>query len=339
MWAIRALLGLSIVLAASESPDMTSFRRWFDAGGGYFHPNIARLQQRMIATGNIKEGEVLFRVPDKLQVVLCDLNADISVRRCEELFVDWILEFRAGDGDGDGDELTFWGPFLRLLPQGCKSPLCSEAPNFQLHSLGFQRHVVDEMPKGMSDEELQVLSVVRSYRWGIQSKYNSQMLTRLVPGAHLFNHDADRGGTCGELADELGRKLGEFGAVAKIDYEDGDEVFINYFEEGRTHGSATMLFLYGFLPETVEYDTCHDMVHLRRREHSLEDRVKCIMGVGQGVVAGGGLGVEERRGIVAMLRAEILAEMEMAAEVGDEAWGIAGPKAIEMIETMSSVLS
>jgi hypothetical protein len=50
-------------------------------------------------------------------------------------------------------------------------------------------------------------------------------------------------------------------------------------------------------------------------------------------------GVEERRGIVAMLRAEILAEMEMAAEVGDEAWGIAGPKAIEMIETMSSVLS
>jgi hypothetical protein len=27
---------------------------------------------RMIATGNIKEGAVLFRVPDKLQAVLCD---------------------------------------------------------------------------------------------------------------------------------------------------------------------------------------------------------------------------------------------------------------------------
>jgi hypothetical protein len=327
MWAIRALLGLGLGLVASESPDMTSFRRWFDAGGGYFHPHIVQVGSRMMATGNIVKGEVLFRVPDKLIVALCDLDAGISAERCEEMLVRWILEFRASEA-----EQTFWAPFLRLLPQGCKSPLCSEAPNFQLHSLGFQKHVVDETPKGMSYEELQVLSVVRSYRWGIQSKYNDQMLTRLVPGAHLFNHDADRGGTCGDLVDELGRKLSEFGAVAKIDYEAGDEVFINYFEEGRPHGSATMLFLYGFLPETVEYDTCHDVLHLRRKEHHLEDKVKCIMGVGQGVVAEGGVGVEEGRGIVAMLRAE----MEVAAEVGDEAWSIAGPKAIEMIETMSS---
>ncbi|GMH53924.1 hypothetical protein TL16_g03200 [Triparma laevis f. inornata] len=265
----------------------------------------------MIATGDIDEGELLFRVGDNLQF-LCEKDSDADQDSCERGFVRRIMDFR---NSNDSEDL--FAPFLNLLPSGgCHNPLCWAEPDFKLHSAGFYRHVLDETPKGMSVEELEVLSVVRSYRWGYENGYG-QWLTRLIPGAHLFNHDAEKGSTAGDLFDEQGRRLGEFGAVARIDYDEGEEVYISYFEDGKPHGSATVFFLFGFLPDTVEYDTCHDILHLRRKEHGMAKKVDCISKVGEGIE---GVDAEGKAGLVEMLKEE----MRVARIVGDEAWEVAG---------------
>ena len=270
--------------------------------GAYSHPNIAyHGSGKMVATGAIEAEALLLTIPKSIMWRLC--SSEDSTNDCEVKYATSIIKHR--------DYPThFQSPMLRQLPTACNGPVC-KPKDYSRYSRAFWDFIESSVPPRLSEEEVVVLSVVRSYWWGER--------LGMIPLMHLFNHDATKGSHILDVFKDgeqpMGNGAKQMGAIAAVDYEEGDEIFFSYNSESQSYGSATLFYLWGFLADT-EHDSCHDMIHLRHPDHSFEDKVSCL----EGTVDDDSFDVTS-----------VIEEVATAAAVGDWAWVVGGGAAVQKV--------
>jgi len=276
--------------------DTVAFLDWFRVNGGYLHSSLVLRDGGVFAdNGDVGKGDILFQVPRRLRWHVC-LKED-STEVCELRFAEALLSYRCGD-----DHATY-APFLDLLPHSCTSPVCWAA-DYSLYSKSFRDYVDASKPPGA---DVIALSVIRSYWFG--KEYG------LIPGASSFNHDGVKGSMIAKIVYEDKPDEDVIGAIAAVDYAQGEEVFLSYFDRDDStgeivpKGSAQMYYLFGFVEQQPVFDSCYDFVHYRHPMHDREERLRCLAEIGSGAAND----ASEKEAVVG----QMLEEMQVAISVGD----------------------
>eukprot|EP00639_Heterosigma_akashiwo_P007021 CAMPEP_0194559230 /NCGR_PEP_ID=MMETSP0292-20121207/849_1 /TAXON_ID=39354 /ORGANISM="Heterosigma akashiwo, Strain CCMP2393" /LENGTH=340 /DNA_ID=CAMNT_0039407079 /DNA_START=110 /DNA_END=1132 /DNA_ORIENTATION=- len=279
-----AVVNLAIFLGATETSiddfcsesdrKLRSLLLWFEANGGYINPNLDYVNDGMFATrGPIDAGEVLAAVPEKLVFNPFREETGKLAQPDDLHLAQELIEQRENSS-------SFFFPYLSWLPTSCQNPLCWDLNKIStITSHAFLEHVIRirrAVTDGSEDPSfLTALSVIQSRRFD----------SGLIPILDMFNHDRNKGQAMGKLVESSGNddSAAMLGIVAKTNYSLNEETFNSYVAEGEANvGSATILYLYGFVQEDVSKDTCHDAIHVRHPKYNKEWRRGCILQLAAG---------------------------------------------------------
>eukprot|EP00943_MAST-04B_sp_MAST-4B-sp1_P002350 g2350.t1 len=228
---------------------------WFRKIGGVLNKcKYDKVNRRMVATEDIKEGEIL---------VKANFSFLFPFRNSSGVIADKDMALHLLNNTD-----TFWKTYLDSLPKTCQTPVCGNiVSNATLLNTTafFDRYITQELHNLDNRMDLAIkLSLVLSRGW----KHRG-----MLPIFDRFNHDSEKGHEVHFTTD--GTEM--IYLFAKVDYSVGDEVF-NYYGN---HSSIEWLYNWNMLSENTKYDTCVDYVFSNHLLHTdKKKRAKCIAETG-----------------------------------------------------------
>jgi hypothetical protein len=252
LWSTVSLLRCSSDSVVKDEDELES---WFRKVGGVLNKcKYDKINRRMVATEDIKEGETL---------VMANFSFLFPFRKSTGVISDRDMALYLQNNTD-----PFWKTYLDSLPKTCQTPVCGNiVSNATLVNTTafFERYITQELHSLDNRMDLAIkLSLVLSRGW----KHRG-----MLPIFDRFNHDSEKGLEVVFTTD--GTEM--IYLSAKVDYSVGDEVFDYY----GNHTSVEWLYNWNMLSENTKYDTCVDYVFSNHVLHTdKKKRAKCIAETG-----------------------------------------------------------
>ena len=221
--------------------DSDELEKWFREQGGIINKcKYDKTNRRMVATDNIKAGEILVQANFSFLFPLRKRNGNMSDYTMAEIL------YNSTD--------PFFKPYLDSLPKTCQTAICgNRVKNSTLVNTTkfFDRYLDNERKiLGYREHLYQPLGVVLTRSWKAHG---------MAPVFDRFNHDSIKGSEV-DFLPEKGEKII---LKAKVDYAKGEEVFNHYGE----HSTIEWLYNWNMLSTDVSLDKCVDMVFQKHLMH------------------------------------------------------------------------